>query len=135
MSSLKTHLQKNTIRDNKALQGVFTKDCDNCAGWGSCKKSTCHKCLGSGKMPKDKITIADVIDNAESLFGYARVCSICNQEHKMKEGLKDGVVSMYSHRDDKIMTKYKFNSVEILVDCFDNKPLKDIEDYIIKNLK
>ena len=116
MSSLKTHLQKNTIRDNKALQGVFTKDCDNCAGWGSCKKSTCHKCLGSGKMPKDKITIADVIDNAESLFG----------KHNDWFDNYSGSEKLYY---------YRYCSHKILTMCIKNKPLKDIEDYIIKNLK
>ena len=76
-------------------------------------------------------TIADVIDNAESLFGEE--IKKLNCIHKIQRD--DCELCIKNQSYEIIKEGWRNQSHEILSMCLNNKPLKEIEDYIIKNIK
>ena len=88
-----------------------------------------------------RITIADVIDNAEMLFGDKPVCFICGEEYK-KTGWEYGMMCVnqlcgYLGSDDESWSvwEWQYCSKEILEMCQQNKSINEISEYIILNIK
>ena len=109
MLSLNTNLSLETIKKSKKLQGMIKRELTGTDLDSSANDYNIHSCT----FP----TIADIIDNAESLFPNTQF------------GTADIPQSHLSP------PKWKLISHEILKMCLNDKPLKEIEDYIIKNLK
>lgn len=125
MLSLNTHISLDAIKSNKKLQEI---ECENsfneervCGyGYTEWTGNWFFRKEPSNKIPSGYMghiiaapTIADVIDNAEMLFGF-------------NTGDYVGCIEN---------SKYGIISHEILTMCQDDKPLADIEKYILKNIK
>jgi len=77
------------------------------------------------------VSIAIIIDNAESLFGEE--IKKLNCIHKIQRD--DCELCIKNQSYEIIKEGWRNQSHEILSMCLNNKPLKEIEDYIIKNIK
>lgn len=140
MRNLNTHLSREAVKSNKKLQEIksqFLRYYDP----EEMKWTITHKNNHDGYFLKEMKkagedfyyapTIADILDNAEKLFGKERCCSICNEPHR--DDLPKG--TQYTHDCNEVYTRYKSKVMQIIFMCWDNEPQEKIEQYIINNLK
>ena len=119
MTSLNTIIPPEYIKQNKKLRWLEKWRCKNCFAVYAEYVNGCPKCAsgevgGSHKVLPDKITIADVINNSEELFGNHYVEYVGDTE--------------------KILN-YVLVSHGILSYCQQNKSIDYISKFIIKNIK
>ena len=118
MTSLNTHIPVKYIRQNKKLQKIFKlkaddycPDCGEQLGYDNETKILfCPKCplMESDKGGNIKITIADIITDAELLFDTGK---------ELVEMMPNEIAQ------------------EILIMCQQDKPIEKISEYILKNIK
>ena len=122
MTSLNTNIPLEYIKKSKKLQEIdcqfgyyILKETGKYTVW----HNTVDLCGLWGKKYLPAPTIADIIDNAEILFGerellYQSGCSCCEDEYA---------------------NGYKDICEELLYLCLDNKSIEEISKYIINNIK
>ncbi len=85
----------------------------------------------------ESVTIACIIDNAEELFGTKIVdlCYLCKKPAKFKKAKNHHSYSDCCEFDMERRFKRDYVQNEIIIMCQKDNPLKEITDYIIRNLK